>query len=123
MRRLHCCVLLGLLLAGGAAAQTVPDAQTHAQAQAQPQAQAENELEPIIVEAQRDPLDVIGRHRDQLPCIGACPDESDEETAFQRFLRGLEQLSIYGRPDQKPEPVQALGVVNPIKSRLDDKQP
>lgn len=37
--------------------------------------------------------------------------------------RGLVRLSIYGPPEEKPEPVRSLEVVNPIKARLDDKQP
>lgn len=111
MRRLLSTVLSGLLLGGGAHAQTAPEPE------------AENELAPIIVEGQRDPLDKIGVHRERLPCIGECEDDADALTGFQRLLRDLAELSIYGPPDRKPEPVQSLGVVNPIKARLDDKQP
>lgn len=92
-------------------------------AQHRPEPVEDVELEPLVVEGQRDPLDIIGAHRDQLPCVGPCEDAADPETGFQRFLRSLVELSIYGPLDQKPEPVQSLGVVNPIKARLDDKQP
>jgi hypothetical protein len=96
---------------------------TVAFAQLKPEPVEDVELEPLVVEGKRDPLDVIGVHRDQLPCVGPCEDAAQPETGFQRFLRGLAELSIYGPPEQKPEPVQSLGVVNPIKARLDDKQP
>jgi hypothetical protein len=92
-------------------------------AQLKPEPVEDVELEPLVVEGKRDPLDVIGAHRDQLPCVGPCEDAAQPETGFQRFLRGLVELSIYGPPEQKPEPLQSLGVVNPIKVRLDDKQP
>ena len=72
---------------------------------------------------ERDPLDVIGVHRERLPCIGECEDEDDEADGLSRFWRGLVRLSIYGPPEEKPEPVRSLEVVNPIKARLDDKQP
>jgi hypothetical protein len=112
MLRLLRLALPGLLLAGALHAQPMS---------AEPA--PENELEPIIVEGERDPLDVIGAHRERLPCIGDCEDEADEGSGFQRLLRDLAELSVYGPPEQKPEPVQSLEVINPIKARLDDKQP
>lgn len=111
LRRLLSPVLLGLLLAGHAAARPTPSPE------------AENRLDPIVVEGQRDPLDTIGVHRERLPCIGDCEAAEGEPGGLSRFWRSLVELSIYGPPAQKPEPVQSLGVVNPIKARLDDKQP
>ncbi|MFC4253489.1 hypothetical protein [Sinimarinibacterium flocculans] len=111
MRRLRCSACLWLLLTVGAHAQPAQEAPE------------QTELEPIIVEAERDPLDVIGVHRERLPCIGECEDEDDEADGLSRFWRGLVRLSIYGPPEEKPEPVRSLEVVNPIKARLDDKQP
>ncbi|MES0873398.1 hypothetical protein [Sinimarinibacterium thermocellulolyticum] len=91
-------------------------------ATAQTVTEPEHELDPIIVEGQRDPLDAIGAHRERLPCIGDC-EAADARSGFGRLLRDLVELSIYGPPERKPEPVHSLEVLNPIKARLHDKQP
>jgi hypothetical protein len=113
MTRIALLLLMLAALAPGAAAV----------AQLKPEPVEDVELEPLVVEGTRDPLDVIGAHRDQLPCVGPCEDATERETGLQRFLRGLAQLSIHGDPAAAPTPEQSLGVLNPIKARLDDKQP
>lgn len=91
-------------------------------AYAQPaSAETEEELEPLIVEAERGPLDG-GGYGSRLPCVGNCEDET-KENAVDRILRGLSTLFITSSIPEQPAPVDSLETVNPIKARLDDKQP
>ncbi len=82
------------------------------------------ELEPLIVEGERGPLDSrSSRHRRQLPCIGSCEEEADQLSPVARLLRDIESLFIASSLPDKPHPQDSLGVVNPVKARLDDKLP